>query len=218
MYVNGTPVTVSSLDQDAGTVTLAVAPALNDKVTIDYMHSEVSDEQVILAMNIAEELVDDLIRGKNSASNAYTQIIDGDGESNIFYFDHFDVTAVSSVTIDGSAKTLNTDYWVYKHRGNATLMRYIKLLSAPINDNQNISIVYTHGQQTDLGDELSNLFAARSILLGDVKSGRTSGKWVQGDGKDKTKSPASPSRLRILNSEISQIMSVLDRKFRHETA
>ena len=215
VYVAGIVVTVSSIDQDAGTVTLAAAPANNEVVQIDYMYSEVSDAQCINAMNKSEEIIDDMIRGANVAGKSYTQTIDGDGETREFVFDHHDVTAIDVVTVDGTVLTVGTDYWIYFHKKSNIFYHKIKFLVRPSSATyQNVTLAYTYGQETDLGNNLSNLVAARTLLLGHVKGNRTAGK-PQGGSASKSKDAENINKIGRLNREITEIFVVMDRKIRH---
>lgn len=74
IYDDGVSVTIDSINVDSGTVTLNVAPAANSIMRADFLHSEISDDDVILAMEVAEELTDNIIRGKNSIYNVNFEV------------------------------------------------------------------------------------------------------------------------------------------------
>lgn len=214
VYVNDTPVTVSGIDEDAGTVTLAVAPSVSDVIKADYMWSEVSDEQIIDEMNIAKEIVDIVINGQNVVDQSYTQEIDGNGSETEFEFDHSDVSSITSITVDGVTQTIDTNYKLYKFAKSAFYW-YIKFLIAPISENQNIVIVYNYGQNSYLIHRLSNLYASRQLILGPIKSSRSAGTFRKGDTG---KSDGEVSRLSKVNSEIMKIVPMVDNRNKYGTA
>ena len=209
VYVDGTPVTVSSLDQDAGTVTLAVAPIQDAVVTIDYQYSEVSDDDVIDSMNQAEEMIDIIIRGKNVADNSYTQTNSGDGYKSDFEFDHSDVITVDTVTVDGIVLVSGTDYYLWKFQRTSRYW-YIEFVNPPNYDFQNVVIAYTHGEVTNLADKLSNLYAARYLLQGDIRLSESKSRWVDGDGKKEAK--GDRSRMAMVNREIMAIQDIVNKR------
>lgn len=215
VYVNGSSVTVSSIDQDAGEVTLTVAPLTDDVVTADYVFSEVSDDNIILAMNIADQMVDYLIVGNNSAPVTWTQTEDGDGKTLEYEVDFTDVTTITSVTVDGSILVEDTSYWIY-NRPKTSFVWYIKLNSYPLNDKKNVVIVYNHGYNSDVMiTRLAELYAARYILL-EVKPSRTSGQWVKGEGKRTTK--GAESRITGILENILNLQTVLDKRIKYMSA
>lgn len=214
VYDDGVPVTVSAIDQDAGTVTLSVAPALDSVMTIDYKFSEVSDAQVVVAMQIALEIVDRIIRGKNTASNSYTQTHSGDGEKLEWEFDHADVTSITSVTVDGSVQTVNSQYYLWKYPRTDDYW-YIEFVSPPSNTFQNVVIVYDHGNVKAEATKLSNHYSARHLInSGQVRKQDSSGLWIEGQGN--YDSEGDTSRLGMINREIIDIQSRLDERSRYE--
>ena len=215
VYDDGTPVTVSSIDEDAGTVTLSVAPADDSVMTADYKRSQVSDGKVIEAMEIAEELVDDIIRGSNVAGNSYVQYESGDGEEFEWEFDHSDVISFTSVVVDGSTLTEDTDYWVRKFPRTDRYW-YIEFDTRPNKGHKNIVITYIHGNNQKNIDKLSNLYAARHLIHGDVRLQDSSGMWIEGAGN--YDSEGDRSKLGMINREIIDLQSILDRRSKFETA
>lgn len=211
VYVDGTPVTVSSIDEDKGTVTLASAPANASIVTADYMWSTVSDAQVISAMNIATEQAEQLIRGLNSNGNAFTQYNDGDGVTQDFEFEVYDVNSITSVTVDGSTLTETTHYHLYKYE-NRPYYRSIIFETPPRKDYKNIVIIVSHGQNADvMVDEMSNLLAARIVILKYVRSSRNAGQFVK--GKQST-NIGNVTRLSEINEQIMYMKKFVDKRKR----
>ena len=66
VYVNGTAVAVGEVVAEEGKITLAAAPAVNDKVTIDYCHSPVTDEYVEGKQTESDNWIDMKIKGSVS--------------------------------------------------------------------------------------------------------------------------------------------------------
>jgi hypothetical protein len=214
VYDDGVPVTVSAIDNVAGTVTLSVAPAADSVMTIDYKFSEVSDAQVIVAMNIAQEIVDRIIRGKNTASNSYVQTESGDGETNEWEFHHADVTSITSIVVDGTTLTANSHYYLWKYPRTDDYW-YVEFVTAPSKNYQNVVITYDHGNVKAEATKLSNHYAARHLInSGQVRGQDSSGLWVEGQGD--YDSEADTSRLGMINREIIDIQSRLDERDRYE--
>lgn len=209
VYDDGVSVTVASIDQDAGTVTLSLVPALDSIMTIDYKYSKISDANVIEAMDIAEEITDIEIGGKGSAGNAFTQTEDGDGYETDFTLEHSDVTSITSVTVEGTVQTADTDYFTYTYRGSAHISE-IKLLSPAPNIHKTLVIVYEHGSTSDLIDRLSNLFAARHILL-QIARINPSVRNVKGSGKEPSRS-SNFALLQAVNNEINNIRTYVSHR------
>ena len=214
VYVTGVSVTITSIDQEGGTVLLAAAPANNAQVTAEYQYSRISDAEVIAAMTIAKPQVDDIIRGSGVAVASYVESLDGNGEDYRFYLEKYDVTSVATVVVNGSTKTADTDYKLYKHRGQTTYIEYVRFLSPPSTDWQNVVITYAHGAQDDLVDHLSDLIASRVLLIGNIPNHKD-GKWVDG-GNDKSFNRQGSVQLKKVNNMILPLLTVLDRRFRHE--
>ncbi len=62
-YVNGASVAITAVDATTGKVTLATAPALNTKVTLDYYNSPTSDEYVGGKQDEADSWIDRKLGG-----------------------------------------------------------------------------------------------------------------------------------------------------------
>lgn len=214
-YTDGVVTAITSINEDSGEITLTNAPDLNAVVTADWGASEVSDQAVIEAMEIAEEITDLIIRGKNSAGNNYIQLEDGDGFTRDYRFDHSDVITINSVTVDGITKVIDTDYKLYKFKGSLTRYWYIQFRSTPRNDLQNIEIDYDHGEVKVGVTRLSEYMSARYILL-EIKPSRTSGMFKKGDGGLPEKGDVS--RLPQINREIKSLKMKYDRRIKYERA
>jgi len=210
VYVNGTPVTVSSIDEDEGSLILASAPLTGDVVTADYMWSEVSDNEIIEGMNIATEIVQQIIRGANDVSNTYTQLIDGNGVDREFEFEHADVTSVDTVTVNGTVLTENTDYYLYKHE-RTNLYWYIKFKTPPIAKEHVISIDYTYGELKYMYTRLANLHAARHVILAFLKPERTGGTFKKGQNPKKR---GDTTKLAEINEEIIYLREFVEKRER----
>lgn len=212
VYVDSTPVTVASIDEDKGTVTLDSAPADGDKVTADYKWSEISDIQIISSMNIAQPQVERIIRGVNIKDTIKTESIDGNGIERSFEFEPSDVTSITTVTVDGSVLTEDTHYTLYKYE-NSIYYWKIVFYTAPLNGYKNIVILYKHGRDAEyIVDELSNLLSARSVVLKYVRSHKSVGQFVKGK---QVKSVGNTSRLAELNKAIKDLLPYADNRKRY---
>ena len=209
VYVDGTPVTVSSIDEDKGSVTLAAAPNNSTAITADFKWSLVSDVEVIKSMDYAEEMVDFVIRGNNVGTITYTQEIHGDGVETEYEFEHADVLSLTTVTIDSSVYVENTNYKLIKFPRTDRYW-YIKFVVPPRKDDTQAvgSIVYVHGENTELGDRLSNLYAARYLILGALRSAQSQGQFKKNSTNTRV---GEFSRLKDINEEIMSIQKFLDR-------
>ncbi|KKN31659.1 hypothetical protein LCGC14_0821770 [marine sediment metagenome] len=296
-YSNGSTTPITSIDQDSGKITLTNPPASDVIVTADYGASEVSDQDVIEAMEIAEEMTDEIIRGKNSADrvsfevtdtiiyadaspdtatrasgswlddgliigdkviilgsanndgtytisslsatvltidasenfptfeadptdttfsvrNVFTQDINGDGKTVSFAFEHADVTTINSVTVNNVIKVIDTNYKLYKFKGDLTRYWYIHFKQTPRNDLQNISVDYGYGETKKGITRMAEYFAARYILL-EIKPSRATGYWVKGD---KLPEKGEVSRLPQIIKELKSLMLKYDRRIKYATA
>jgi len=209
VYDDGTPVTVSAIDADKGSVTLDSAPVDGSIMTADYKWSLVSDDEVIKAMDQAEEMVDFILRGKNVASQSYSQSIYGDGVEHEFEFDHADVTAIVSVTVDGSALTEGTHYKLIKFPRTDRYW-YIDFVTPPRTKAEAAvgTIAYTHGENSDLGDRLSNLYAARFLILGAIRSAQSQAQFKK---NNTTIRAGEFSRIKDINEELMDLQVWLNR-------
>ncbi len=179
------------------------------------MWSEVSDAQILEAMNIAQAQVDKIIRGNNTGSVSKTDTIDGDGETREYEFEASDVTSITSVTVDGASLTETTHYHLYKYP-NSDYYWKIVFETPPINDFRNIVIVYDHGQSSDyLVNHLSNLLASRIVVLQYVRSSKQSGQYVR--GKNQT-AVGNTTRLVDINKQIMDIVKDVDRRLKYRLA
>jgi uncharacterized phiE125 gp8 family phage protein len=78
--------------------------------------------------------------GVTLINSTYTESYDGD-DTNVLFLKHYPIASVTTLTIDSTAKTENTDFFVYKAEG------YIKLDDDTFSstDLQNVDIVYVAG-------------------------------------------------------------------------
>lgn len=211
VYVSGTPVTVSSIDEDKGSVILASPPASNAVVTADYKWSEVSDSQILNAMNIATEQVNTIIQGSNVTGNTLTDTFDGDGYTKTFELLKKDIASIDTVTVDGVTQTENTHYYTYKYDNG--FYWYVHFETAPRKANKNVKITYTYGSNTFMNDHLSNLLASRIVILKYIKSHRSAGEFVKGK---QSRVSARTTRLTEINNQIMEMMKYLDKRKRYE--
>lgn len=213
-YDNGSIITITDLSLDSGKITLTSAPANSHIITSDYLHSEISDSAVLQAMDIAMEMTDLIIRGKNADTENYTQTEDANGIDYIFVFDHADVHTVNTVTVNGETKILNTDYFLYKYKRNSVRYWYIRFKTRPFAKEQSIVINYDYGAEVKGITRMAELFAARYILL-EIKPSRTAGMWKKGE---RNAEKSDVSRLQQLNNEIKMLKSKYDRRIKYEVS
>jgi hypothetical protein len=207
VYVDEVPVTVSSVDPEKGSVTLASAPADAGDVTADYWHSVISDESVIVSMNDAKNIVDEIIDGDLESNHADEFKYDGDGYQSEFWLQKKDVTAITSVTVNSSTKTLGTDYYIY-YFDDGVRMAYIKFKSPPSASSlQNVVIGVTRGRSKSILTRLSNLHAGKLILL-ELPDSAIVGEFKK--GSPSTGKIPTTSRLRMLNMQIKDILETED--------
>lgn len=212
VYVDDVAVTVSSIDNEKGTVVLASAPDELKDVTADYWHSEVSDEMVLESMEDAELGLNEIIDGKIGSTAGIEFKYDGNGVDSEFTMKKSDVTAITGITVNGSSKTLNSDYFAYYY-DDGIRIEYIKFNSPPSSSTlQNIVMTVTRGISATTNKNLvrlADLMSARSLLL-DLPDSAIIGEFKKGsEGTGKT--PTS-SRLRMINSEIANILDKFDRR------
>ncbi len=207
VYVNKVPVTVDSIDNFAGTVTLSTPPSNGAVVTADYMWSEVSDEEILKAMESAEEIVNEIIRGSNDVDQTHVQYIDGDGFMTDFNFDHSDVTSVTSVYYYDSLQTLDVNYYLYQNING--VYDHISFSFVPKKGHKNIKIEYVYGKRKVLHDDLSNAYASRFVILNYLRPERRGGSFIK--GKDPLQR-GDTSRLLEINQEIIELMKFLDNR------
>ncbi len=207
VYVDDVPVTVTSIDNEKGSVVLASAPADAGVVTADYWHSSTSDEQILEAMGDAELIVNEIIDGSLVAGQSDTFYYDGDSSEFVFWMQKKDVTAITSLTVNGSTKTAETDFYVYYYDDQIRIS-YIRFKSPPSASSlKNIVVNVTRGKTKVILVRLSNLYAGKmalsylpdSEIIGEFKKGN------QSSGKIPTS-----SRLRMLNSEIASVLEHFD--------
>lgn len=213
VYVNGVSVTVSSIDEEKGSVTLDSAPANGAFVTADYTWSEVSDQMVIDKMNIVKLMLDKTLRGSNIGSQSYTQVEWGDGETKTFLLHHFDVTSVDTVTVNGVSKTEDTHYYLIKH-DRTNLIKEIVFDTAPIKDEKNISIAYTYGDNNYINDRVANLLAARLLLL-DMPLDQKTGRYRKGFTNQNATNmdiEIDLSRLELITRELGELRPYVDKR------
>jgi len=210
VYADDVPVTVSSVDNEKGTVTLSSAPSDTAVITADFWHSLVSDEMVIDVMQTSEERVQDFIDGTLDTATAKTYYYDGDGYEDEFWMKDKDVTSITSVTVGGGTKTANVDYYTYYYDTARTRIAYIKFKTPPSASTlQNIVVVVEHGQSKYSLVRLSNLIAGK-MLLAELPDSAIVGEFKKGS-QSSGKVPTS-SRLRMINSEIAGILEHYDRR------
>lgn len=212
VYVDGTPVTVASIDELKGSIILDAAPLSAKRITADVTWSEVSDTMVIDAMNLTSELLDITIRGSNIVSQSHTQIEWGNGELKEYTLDHYGVTSVDTVTIDGTVKTLDTHYWEIVHP-RTSYIKSIIFEQAPIKDQENVSIAYTYGYSSYIVTRVSELYAARQLLI-DMPSDTKSGRYRRGlsnKGSSNMDIQSELSRLETITRELNELRKFFDK-------
>lgn len=209
VYSNDVPVTVTSIDNEKGSVVLASAPVDTELITADYWHSIISDESVITSMTDAKDIVDEIIDGDMESDHSQNFKYDGDGHQTEFWLKKKDVTAITSVTVNGSSKTLDTDYFIYYY-DDAVRMSYIKFKSPPSASSlQNVVVGVTRGKSKSILVRLSNLYAGKLVLL-DLPDSAIVGEFKKGN-QSTGKTPTT-SRLRMLNFQIKEILETEDRR------
>jgi hypothetical protein len=172
VYVNGSSVTVASIDVDMRSVTLSAAPTLAHTVKAIFSWSPVKESTVLAAIARADGAIARKAR-TDAASSTTTEYFDGDGENKVFYFDYWPVTAISSLSVDGTTTYVDgTDYYLYP---SSTRALWLEFETAPTKDNKNITIAYTYGEDSTSLEQLSCLLAAHDILIDLVPRGSPSG-------------------------------------------
>ena len=209
VYSNEVPVSVSSIDNEKGTVTLAVAPSNLEEVTADYWHSLVSDDMVYEAMQKAEERVNEIIDGSLDSNAGVDFKYSGDGETTEFWMKAKDVTAINSVTVNSSAQTLGTHYWIEYYDLAKTRIAYIIFKTPPsASEPQNVVVNVDYGQSKFQLVDLSNLLSAKRILL-DMPDSAIVGEFKKGN---KGTTSTVKSRIRLINEQIAEILDENDRR------
>lgn len=209
IYSNGVPVTVSSLDNEKGTVVLSTPPVEANIITADFWHSPVSDEDVLECMDDSLDMVDDVIDGSLEENQSETFKYDGNGVETLYYMEKKDVTAITSLTVNGATKTADSDYYIYYY-DDGVRIAYIMFQSPPSASTlQNVLINVTRGNNKSILVRLSNLYSAK-FLQAYLPDGKNSGEFKKGNKN--TGQMASNSRMRMLNKQIAMILESNDRR------
>lgn len=188
VYVDGSSVTISSVDAEDRSFTLAVAPGNGAAITADFSWSPIPDSEILAYIIYYTNRINRKTNTLFSASNSNTELYDGDGSNTRFYFEKLPVTSITSLTVDDDTSlVLDTDYWLYPSSSKAD---YIEFDVAPLTDHQNVSISYQYGEVNEDVDEWVILRSAADsmrYLMG--KKGNV-GFYVfpSGDGKFPSKS------------------------------
>jgi len=175
VYVDGSPVTVSSVNGNSGQIILASAPGTDTAITVDYAYSSVSEEAFALAIASADDFVEEETGQVFSNANAKTDYFDGDSLKKVFILEKYPVQSITAVSLREAGGTgwdtqteadgdgVDDDYWPYITDNQS----WIEFVEAPETGNRNVKIEYTYGYSSipTLASELSACFAAIWILL-----------------------------------------------------
>lgn len=122
VYVNGSPVTVSSLNQATGVMTLASAPANGATVTADYRYSNVSAGAVDQVRDEAEEAVEEAMDGLDDVPVATSRKIARWYAAGLLLTRDYGFSSDTSLTAkDGEARLKRAEAWLAKYQALSDL-------------------------------------------------------------------------------------------------
>lgn len=165
VYVDGTEVTVTAVNNEIGRITLDVAPGSGTTVTADYAVSEIPDDQITAIITRVDAQIERFTRtSKDSATQ--TDYFDGDGSKKRFYFSKWPASSVTTVEVDESDDyTVDEDYYLYQSNDRAF---WIEFYTAPSSGNKNVKVEYTYGADSEISyllEKLSLYMSAREVIM-----------------------------------------------------